>query len=185
MTFVCPQVMLLRFFYALCSAQHKGILLQENRYYKSVKSRRTGRRWTVELIKKLQDIAWDMWDHRNSVLHNDPTRHHRKTELEDVNAEIDRAWIRGATGLLSQDHFLFRSRTAVDKRTLDEKREWLASVQGARDAAEEASAAARRSYEQERIGIDNYLNGLDVRGRPLPTGEGPRKKRRREKDNQD
>ena len=139
----------------------------------------------MELIKKLQDVAWDMWDHRNSVLHNDPTRHHRKTDLEEVDAEVERQWIRAATGLLAQDHFLFRSKSSVEKLTLDEKRDWLKSVQGARDAAEEASTAARRSYEQERNGIGNYLNGLDVRGRPLPTGEGPHKRRRTEKENQD
>ncbi len=38
-------------------------------YYQSTKSLRTGRRWTIALIKKLGDIAWDLWEHRNGVLH--------------------------------------------------------------------------------------------------------------------
>jgi hypothetical protein len=37
-------------------------------YYSLIKSRRSGKRWTVELIKKLWDIAWDFWEHRNGVL---------------------------------------------------------------------------------------------------------------------
>ena len=139
----------------------------QGRHYKSIKSRKSGRRWTVEIIKKLQDVAWDMWDHRNSVLHNDPTRHHRKTELEEANRDIDKEWTRGATGLLKQDHYLFRARTEVDNRSLDRKREWLNSVQGARDAAEAATAAARRSYAQERKGMELYLSGRNVRGRLL------------------
>ena len=151
---------------------------RQGRHYKSIRSRKTGRRWTVALIKKLQDVAWDMWDHRNSVLHNDPTRHYKKTDLEEAESEIAREWTRGSAGLLAQDLFLFRSREAVDKRNLEEKLEWLASVQGARDAAEEASAAARRSYEQERRGINNFVNGLDVRGRPLTQGERPQQRRR-------
>ena len=159
----------------------------QGRHYKAKKSRRSGRRWTVELIKKLQDIAWDMWDHRNSVLHNDPTRHHRKTELEEANADIEREWTRGAQGLLNHDQFLFHSREAVDNRSLEQKREWLEAVQGARDAAEMASTAARRTYAQERNGIGNFLNGLTARGRPLETAresarnERPKKRRRTEK----
>ena len=152
--------------------------VRQGRHYKSIKSRRSGRRWTVELIKKMQDVAWDMWDHRNSVLHGDPTRHHQKTELEDANDEIEREWTRGPAGLLAQDLFLFRSRSTVDNWNLEEKREWLASVQGARDAAEEASAAARRSYEHERRGMTHFLNGLDARGRPLTSGERPQQRRR-------
>ena len=41
----------------------------QQRYYQTCKSKRTGRRWTIEVIKKLWDIAWDLWEHRNGVLH--------------------------------------------------------------------------------------------------------------------
>jgi hypothetical protein len=39
-------------------------------YYTLMKSRRTGKRWVISLIKKLWDIAWDLWEHRNGILHN-------------------------------------------------------------------------------------------------------------------
>jgi hypothetical protein len=38
-------------------------------YYKTIKSLRTGKRWTVALIKKMWEIMWDLWEHRNGVLH--------------------------------------------------------------------------------------------------------------------
>ncbi len=38
-------------------------------YYTSIKSLRTGKRWAIALIKKLWDIAWDLWEHRNGILH--------------------------------------------------------------------------------------------------------------------
>ncbi len=38
-------------------------------YYSSIKSYRTGRRWTVAIIKKMWDIAWDLWEHWNCTLH--------------------------------------------------------------------------------------------------------------------
>ena len=37
--------------------------------YRTIKSLRTGKMWTAELVKKLWDIAWDLWEHRNGVLH--------------------------------------------------------------------------------------------------------------------
>mgnify|MGYP000032035169 CR=1 FL=1 len=41
-----------------------AIIQQE--YYKLIGSRKTGKRWLVEIIKKLWLIAWDMWEHRKS-----------------------------------------------------------------------------------------------------------------------
>ncbi len=38
-------------------------------YYKISKSLRSGRRWTIELIKKLWDVTRDLWEHRNNILH--------------------------------------------------------------------------------------------------------------------
>ena len=32
-------------------------------HFKHNKSRRLGHRWTVAIIKKLQEVAWDMWEH--------------------------------------------------------------------------------------------------------------------------
>ena len=39
-------------------------------YFEMIGSRRSGKRWAVALIKKLWDTAWDMWDHRNRVVHD-------------------------------------------------------------------------------------------------------------------
>jgi hypothetical protein len=41
----------------------------QQRYYEWLGSRRSGLRWLTALIQKLWDIAWDMWDNRNRVLH--------------------------------------------------------------------------------------------------------------------
>ncbi len=38
-------------------------------YYTSMKSLWTSGRWTVTLIKKLWDIAWELWEHQNGILH--------------------------------------------------------------------------------------------------------------------
>jgi hypothetical protein len=35
--------------------------------YKRIRSRRSSRRWIAALVKKLAEIVWQMWDHRNTV----------------------------------------------------------------------------------------------------------------------
>jgi ribonuclease HI len=42
---------------------------QQQAYYVSKNSRKTGYRWTVALILKLWNIAWDLWSHRNGYEH--------------------------------------------------------------------------------------------------------------------
>ena len=45
----------------------KWIEIQDD-FYKEIKSRRSGRRWAVELSKQLWKTIFEMWDHRNSAL---------------------------------------------------------------------------------------------------------------------
>jgi hypothetical protein len=39
--------------------------IQES-HYKWCQSRNSGRRWTIALIQKLWDVAWDLWEHRTT-----------------------------------------------------------------------------------------------------------------------
>jgi len=138
----------------------------QDQHYRRQGKRNTGFRWTVAIIKKLQDISWDMWDHRNGILHNDPTRHHKLTELEAANSGIADAWRRGPTGLLARDRFLFRDQNTLMAKPLEKKIQWLTAVSLARQAAREASSV-EAAYEQERQGLATWLAGS--RSRPART----------------
>ena len=128
----------------------------QHSYYLQKGSQRTGHRWTVALITTLQMVAWDMWDHRNDVLHNDPLRHHQRDDLQVTAQAIEEEWETGPRGL-PQDHFLFRNQAQVDAKTLQGKWEWLDSVTLAREAAKANSEEARAANAQERRGIRNWL----------------------------
>lgn len=66
---------------------HWGI--QQELYYKSIGSRKSGLRWTVALIKKLWNIAWDLWSHRNGLEHlNDAVKTMQKLQ-EEVDFSIE------------------------------------------------------------------------------------------------
>ena len=43
----------------------KGWEESQQMYFSWIGSRRTGKRWLSAVIRKLWDVAWDMWDHRN------------------------------------------------------------------------------------------------------------------------
>jgi hypothetical protein len=55
-------------------------------YYCTIGSRRSGLRWTVAIIKKLWDVAWDLWEQRNGFLHD---RKYQETlhNMPSVDAE--------------------------------------------------------------------------------------------------
>ena len=36
-------------------------------HYLRIRSRRSSRRWIAALVKKLAEVVWQMWDHRNTV----------------------------------------------------------------------------------------------------------------------
>jgi len=45
----------------------------QDRYYKSITSRRTGRRWAIiDFIQELWSISFAIWMHHNDRLHNSP-----------------------------------------------------------------------------------------------------------------
>jgi hypothetical protein len=52
-------------------------------YWQTV-SDQLGCHWTIELIKKLFDIAWDLWEHRNNI------KHHCNNQETLHNMEVDK-----------------------------------------------------------------------------------------------
>jgi hypothetical protein len=60
------------------TAEEWAVIQQE--YYKLIGSRKTWKRYLVEIIKKLWLITWDMWEHRNSILHNTENVHSQTQE---------------------------------------------------------------------------------------------------------
>ena len=47
----------------------KGWQEAQHGHYIALHSRKMGRRWLSALIKKLWQVAWDIWQHRNDTLH--------------------------------------------------------------------------------------------------------------------
>jgi hypothetical protein len=57
----------------------------QQRYFVWRKKRQTaGKRWLVAINQKLWDVAWDLWEHRNSILHESD----RNVAEQQLNLEV-------------------------------------------------------------------------------------------------
>ena len=134
----------------------KEFEMVQTTHYQAKSSRKTGFRWTVALIKKLMGIVWDIWDHRNSVLHKDEDNFHTKQLTEAADRQIRQEFIKGKSNLLQADKWMFRSKRHALKLPLGEKQRWLETATGAR-AAWTDQQQRRPNYDQERQSLQTFL----------------------------
>ncbi len=104
---------------------------KQQEYYDWLQKRNTGKRWITTLIKKLWQISWNMWEHRNREKKNPASpaslREHDRldalinTEFEEVTQlnTRDRRWFR-------------RPKEVLYTEPIEYKKQWLESVRLAR-----------------------------------------------------
>jgi len=106
--------------------------------WKAFKLRKSSQRWTTALIQRLVDMAWDMWHHRNEVLHN--SSYNKEHLLEaNINQELQDLYYLGPQ-LLPQDAFHLWKRTAAQLKQLPSlyKHQWVETVKLAQARPEQA-----------------------------------------------
>jgi hypothetical protein len=107
----------------------KGI---QQEYLEFLARRNTGKKWVRELIKKLWGVAWDMWEHRNDILHTTLTPA-KLRRIEDLNTKIQRQLKLGQGGLLPRNLHWLQAPETVLRYDLDLKAQWLESIVLARE----------------------------------------------------
>jgi hypothetical protein len=96
-------------------------------YYDWLQKRNTGKRWITTLIKKLWQISWNMWEHRNGELKN-PASPSSLREHARLDALITTEY-NNPLPLYSKDRRWFRrSQEILFTEPLDYKNQWLESV---------------------------------------------------------
>lgn len=134
---------------------HQQWARAQQNYMQSQESKHSPRRWTAAIIHKLFMTAWDMWDHRNKVLHA-PDGPRAIIEQAHLSAQITSEYNRGLEGLRPSDHYLLQDPLqSILSGTCSSQRKWLHSVHLARqlgpvDAAAIASAQLRRQQNLMR-----------------------------------
>jgi len=94
---------------------------------KSVRYPLSGKRWVSSLIKKLMNTAWDMWEHRNEIKHeNEKTANPETTQK--LKEEIERQFLIGCEDLPNYMQDWFESLETTLDQSLDHQRHWLEGV---------------------------------------------------------
>jgi hypothetical protein len=102
-------------------------------YLKQIGSKRSSRRWKAALVRKLAEVTWQMWDHRNSVNNEAETA----TMSIETNRRIRDEYNQGFGNLSSAAINLARqSEEQLTKKGLNYRQQWLRSITAHREFQE-------------------------------------------------
>ena len=125
-------------------------------YLRSTQSKKSPRRWTVQFIKHLLNISWDMWTHRNGYKHSPDGPDHQQL-LESIREQIQDEYEYGSDDLLPRDkHWLrqpIETILAYDPAT---QQQWLKSLEYARERYHNQPTTDPQ-LEQQRTLMRNWL----------------------------
>jgi hypothetical protein len=108
-------------------------------YYNLIRSSKSGKRWVISLIKKLWEVAWDLWEHRNGILHDQNNVVSDKA-ISVLNQQIRSQYHQLQVGILEFDQYLLKIPLAhLLKKDTTYKRSWL-------QQSGSALSAARRNW---------------------------------------
>ena len=117
-------------------------------YLQRIRSQRNSLVWKAKVTRRIWKIAWDLWTHRNTILHTCGESTHR-SEIPHIDQEIRNEYHRGYAGLTARHRHLFtRTLDHLLQASYPNKRAWLASVYAARDHAASTSQQIRRQRPQ-------------------------------------
>ena len=130
----------------------------QHQYFLWQKKRNTGRRWNIELIKKLWEVSWDMWEHRNRILHNTVTPEGQRS-LTLLNQDIQEELDTGYAEILSSDQYRFTEKINILLASTDVlvKQRWLASVSLARERYILHHEVEHNNLQPERTNFEQWL----------------------------
>jgi len=101
---------------------------QQDQIWKQMRSRKSSRRWTSELIKKLWNVTWDMWDQWNEALHDSDLNQELILE-KHVNDQIKQIYAVGMCQLVCTDFGLMPNPVEHQLQLpLNTKQQWVASI---------------------------------------------------------
>jgi len=104
---------------------------QQDQAWKRLRSWKSSRRWTSELIKKLWNVAWDMWEQRNDALH-DSTLNREIILEKDINDTIRQIYSVGIGQLARGDFGLMKHPLEHQLQLpLHTKQQWVDSIEAA------------------------------------------------------
>jgi hypothetical protein len=105
---------------------------EQHRFYTDEGLQCSSKKWARDLLKVLQKLAWQQWDHRNKAKHQ-TTRPGQAKCVRRLDHQIRLEYLRGTTDLPIGDHIHFQHNIlSLLRRPLDYKQAWFSNVLSAR-----------------------------------------------------
>ena len=142
--------------------------LVQQAYYNLIKSRRSGKRWTISIIKKLWQVAWDLWDHRNQILHEKDNAVVQQ-QLRQLDSNITASYHLLTTYVLAgADRYLTKmSLTQLLAKETDYKKAWLLQASAALKVTRQSNWRVQQPPHRMMVGMRRTLRRwLDKSQRP-------------------
>ena len=132
----------------------------QQRYYDGLGKRNTGERWLTAIIQKLWDVAWDLWEYRNNVVHKKDDGVLRQQLQHDIREQVTL----GSRTVTAQARPLLRQRLAVLLTARTEiQKAWLLRVVNARARFLRRHTEVSGGYHRERILMRRFLRRATIR----------------------
>jgi hypothetical protein len=126
----------------------------QQRYYSATKSSKTSRWWVTALIQKLWETAWDLWEHRKEVLHEQENQVTRSMGMH-LNCRVTRVFFDLCSRpLRANDSYLVKlPLSKLLERSVQYKTQWLT-------VAEPALREVRRQVWQDNTRATCMVAGM-------------------------
>jgi hypothetical protein len=126
----------------------------QQRYYNLLKSPRTRRRWAIAIITKLWNVAWDLWEHRNGILHEKENLITQSMTMQ-LNARVSRVCNDLSSRALRQHdrHLVHHSLYTLLRKDNNYKITWLS-------VAEPALQTSRQDNWRDNSRSDRLAQGM-------------------------
>ena len=134
---------------------------QQESYWSTWQRKKSTKRWISELIKKLWNVSWDMWAHRNGVLHSSTTT--REDILDSrIDAQLTSLYNLGVREIPRDAFTLFQTNLEdLLQQNRNYKQKWIASVQAAQARKRQHDFGAylpEQQFMRRWLGLTNPEN---------------------------
>jgi hypothetical protein len=134
---------------------HKQWRLLQEQYFLQMSIHRSGKRWSGAIIKKLWEIAWDLWEHRNGIMHG------KECALlsDGLDKQIEELWHDPDRTKIQTIRKLGQSTlAALLQSPSSTKQNWVIRVKMALQRYKENQGES--IYASERKRMQRYLDGF-------------------------
>jgi hypothetical protein len=131
----------------------------QDRHFLRIRKKRSGKRWLTAVIRRMWDISWDLWDHRNQVQLDRKKEDRRAKNSVNIRYEYGL----GANGLDTHAAKLFEATLAeILTFKLSKQEAWLRRITLARKNAVSITA---HQEQQNHLDFLNLLQHIRTRDR--------------------